>query len=336
MNKYDLQRKREKILAELRELENTEGALRGTAATELQPDDIIDAEVVELPDPTGPESRQPAADSTNRSQENDVQGSNAGPMERSEHGNQGDERPAVCLPAVVERPGPAQYSEEWWRSSSPDIQGRRCRGHLKNGEQCHKPAIRGSTVCRTHGGAAPQVVAAARARLANAADSMASNLVGLARTAESEAVRVRATEGVLDRVGIGRTTEVEIGPVKPKPYEEIFESIGGGTRAESRARRGVEDHSGTYGYGHGSPASGLDASFLPPTEGDPRYAAGPSPDGPLDTHPADFPRERRRRRQAQSTDEEALYLARLANERSGSLPAQRAIESRHRRYPRPW
>ena len=347
MKKAAMQRKRDELIRQLREEYGaTDAELEQALGRPLHTVEVIDAEVVELPDQSpevspdprsGSASRQPAADSTNRSQENEAQGSNAGPMERSERDDHGDERPAVCLPAVVERPGPAQYSEEWWRSSSPDIQARRCKGHLKNGEQCHKPAIRGSTVCRTHGGAAPQVIAAARARLANAADSMASNLVGLARTAESEAVRVRATEGVLDRVGIGRTTEVEIGPAKPKPYEEIFESIGGGTRAESRARRGVEDHSGTYGYGHGSPASGLDASFLPPTEGDPPYAPGPSLDGPFDTHPADSSRQpQRRRRAAPSTDDEALYLARLANERSGSLPAQRAIESRHKRYRRPW
>lgn len=31
-----------------------------------------------------------------------------------------------------------------------------------------------------------------------------------------------------------------------------------------------------------------------------------------------------------------MHLARLANERSGSLPAQRAIASSHKRYRRPW
>lgn len=240
---------------------------------------------------------------------------------------------AVCLPVVVKRPGPAQYSEEWWRSSSPDIQARRCKGHLKNGEQCHKPAIRGARVCATHGGSAPQVIAAARARLANAADAMASNLVGLAKTAESEAVRVRATEGVLDRVGIGRTTEVEVGPAKQAPWEEIFADIAGGSRAESRARRGIDDqaYTDTYGYEGGEHS---EPSFHPPTQREPDTQT------PMTPHPAEQRPGRRRPSSrpwdAPLTDGDAIAAARQANEACGALPKQRALESRHKRYRRPW
>lgn len=42
---------------------------------------------------------------------------------------------------------------------------RRCSAHRSNGEPCGAWAIRGGFVCRVHGGSAPQVKAAARARL---------------------------------------------------------------------------------------------------------------------------------------------------------------------------
>lgn len=46
-----------------------------------------------------------------------------------------------------------------------------CNGHNNRGEQCGKTPIKGATVCRTHGGSAPQVRAAAEQRqLAAAAD----------------------------------------------------------------------------------------------------------------------------------------------------------------------
>lgn len=42
----------------------------------------------------------------------------------------------------------------------------RCAGHNKTGKPCRKYPINGGTVCMTHGGAAPQVRAAANRRLA--------------------------------------------------------------------------------------------------------------------------------------------------------------------------
>jgi len=42
----------------------------------------------------------------------------------------------------------------------------KCTAHAKStGKQCTRPAVAGATVCRFHGGAAPQVVAAAQVRL---------------------------------------------------------------------------------------------------------------------------------------------------------------------------
>ena len=362
MEKADLRREREKLIQQLRDTGMTDAEIEEATGIALQQDDIIDAEVVELPGEDqgqtrgphriGSESRHPSEDSTNRSPaETDPQASTLGPMDYREDGQNRRQEPAMCLPAVIPPVAPPRWSEQWWEQASPDVQARRCKAHKSNGQRCQKAAIVGARVCRTHGGGAPQVIAAARARLANAADAMASNLVGLAKTAESEAVRVRATEGVLDRVGIGRTTEVEVGPAKLKPYEEIFTDIEGGSRAESRARRGIDDqaYTDTYGYegcidpsdqsrsyvdGDGGGGEHSEPSFHPPTPREPHTQP------PMPTHPADS-RPGRRRPPARPwehalADEDAIAAARQANEACGALPEQRAIESRHKRYRRPW
>jgi hypothetical protein len=116
----------------------------------------------------------------------------------------------------------------------------RCNGHKKNGEQCQKPAINGATVCRTHGGATRHVRDAARRRLEEAADRMAKQLLGIAESAESEAVKLAAVKDALDRAGLKPPTQVEVG-VGLKPWEQLVAGMEPITRAESRARRGVAD-----------------------------------------------------------------------------------------------
>ena len=49
--------------------------------------------------------------------------------------------------------------------SQDPIQPQPCTARRKNGEPCGAKAIRGGSVCRMHGGGAPQVKAAAAARL---------------------------------------------------------------------------------------------------------------------------------------------------------------------------
>ncbi len=46
---------------------------------------------------------------------------------------------------------------------------RRCTAHKRDGQRCRRSAVRGSTVCFSHGGAAPQVKLAAARREADAA-----------------------------------------------------------------------------------------------------------------------------------------------------------------------
>ncbi|MGV0721548.1 hypothetical protein ABQF17_15020 [Mycolicibacterium elephantis] len=193
------------------------------------------------------------------------------------------------LPAVIEQPESHQRNEpikgqsaryaagerdfdrplateprDWETYAEPS---RRCVGHKKTGERCKNAAILGSTVCRFHGGAAKHVKAAARARLDNAADLMAKQLLRIAIGSESEAVKLAAVKDALDRTLGKAPTTVEIGPTKP--YEEVltdvFDGISPMTREESRRARGlpVEDDM--------QPAVGLpeNEGLLPPTQPDP-------------------------------------------------------------------
>ena len=101
---------------------------------------------------------------------------------------------------------------------------RRCTAHTHAGAPCRRYAARGANVCRVHGGAAPQVVAKARERLALAADTMARTLLGIAESAESEAVKLAAVKDALDRAGVPAKAEVAI---ELKPWEQLMGDIAG-------------------------------------------------------------------------------------------------------------
>ena len=110
----------------------------------------------------------------------------------------------------------------------------------RTGSSVNNAAIRGSTVCRFHGGAAKHVKQAARARLENATDRMAKELLGIATSGQNEGVRLSAIKDALDRGGLKPPTEVAVG-ISNKPWEEIFDDIVCGTREDSRRARGYED-----------------------------------------------------------------------------------------------
>ena len=133
---------------------------------------------------------------------------------------------------------PQRLSEEWWAVQKPQTQSHRCKRTKRNGQRCKRLAWAGTTVCGHHGAKAPQVKQAAMNRLALASDRMAANLLGMATDAESEVVRLRATDSALDRAGITKPTQIEVGP---KPHEEIFTEIFSGSREESRRSRGLVD-----------------------------------------------------------------------------------------------
>lgn len=253
----------------------------------------------------------------------------------------------------------ASPGRDWSTYARPE---RRCTADSsRTGEQCKNAAIKGHNVCRYHGGAAKQVKRAAQTRLDNASEIMAKQLLGIALSGESEAVKLAAVKDALDRT-IGKApTTVEIGPTKP--YEELFEGISPMTRAESRRARGLPEE------GDMQPATEYAEGVgpLPPTHSDPdlpnqpqsqqarRESVDPTTDqggranlgdsagdvsttdtGERRAATADLrPHAVRHPHPPHITGDEAFAAANAANRAIGAMPDQRAIESRHKRYPRP-
>ena len=118
----------------------------------------------------------------------------------------------------------------------------KCTARKQNGEPCKAMAARGATVCRVHGGSAPQVKAAAARRIQNALDAAAKRLLGFAFDADvSESIALSAVNGILDRGGLSAKNQVEVG-VELKPWEQLLKDVvyeRGVTRAEHNARRGL-------------------------------------------------------------------------------------------------
>jgi hypothetical protein len=77
-----------------------------------------------------------------------------------------------------------------------------------SGERCGKAAIKGGTVCATHGGSAPQVRRKAALRLLELVDPAIAVLAREMATADKSADRQRAANSVLDRAGVPRTATV--------------------------------------------------------------------------------------------------------------------------------
>lgn len=177
--------------------------------------------------------------------------------------------PAVHLPAVIsEQPSDStgHAPRDWSKSSVPE---RRCKAHRKNGDQCKNSALIGSTVCRYHGGAAKHVKAAARARIENATDRMAKELLGMAIDADiAPAVKLAAIKDALDRGGLKAPSEVVVSAGATTGFDEVFTDVFTGTREESRRIRGYE-----------SPQPEINQSNLVD-----HVLGSPSPTAPVDDH----------------------------------------------------
>ena len=80
-----------------------------------------------------------------------------------------------------------------------------CHAHKRNGAQCGAQAMHGTTVCKMHGGLAPQVREAARLRLLSMVDPA---LGTLARAVQKRKgipgpTEIAAAREILSRAGIG-------------------------------------------------------------------------------------------------------------------------------------
>jgi hypothetical protein len=81
----------------------------------------------------------------------------------------------------------------------------------RTGAACKNAPVAGSVVCRMHGGAAPQVLAKARERLALAADDAVSTLIRLMTDPKvSASDRRQAATALLDRAGISSKAELDV------------------------------------------------------------------------------------------------------------------------------
>lgn len=159
------------------------------------------------------------------------------------------EEPAVETVAVEELETPAaeasneQGMEPFWKDGRSPDPARRCTARRTNGEPCRRIAIRGGTVCPTHGGSTGHVKAKARVRLEMAADRMAKELLSIATADDAPAaVKLAAIRDALDRAGLSAKSavDVQVGPT-PEWEQVLTGAVTGGSRAESRAERGVED-----------------------------------------------------------------------------------------------
>lgn len=247
-----------------------------------------------------------------------------------------------CAPEDDVRNLPVLYGGKYYRNREPKEPSahresqlasrpeRRCVAKKTNGEQCRRWAIKGSTVCKMHGGAAPQVLAKAKARIQNNADKITKKEIEFVFDEGIPAnVRLNAAQDLLDRAGLIKTQQVEIGP--PKPYEQIFDSISAaplGPHAETFSGEPLD--AGCQVSGQTSPAS---AGFKQTSTDDPAATCVDADCDPPDCTQSDEPscgdglRRPKRRKRSRSghhiTGEVAMEVAAQINAVRALPPGRR-------------
>lgn len=118
-----------------------------------------------------------------------------------------DEPSNVIALRVNEAPNPSSEVHPM-----PAVNPRQCTARARSGARCRQQAVRGTTVCRMHGGTAPQVQRKARLRLLELIDPAITTLAREMTTAKASVDRQRAANSILDRAGFGRqnTAETEV------------------------------------------------------------------------------------------------------------------------------
>lgn len=96
-----------------------------------------------------------------------------------------------------------------------------CTATRRDGSQCTNFAIKGATVCRMHGGSAPQVRRAAQVRLLMQADNLMGALLKIALNEKLPVQhRLVAIRDGLDRANLAGTQNVEVTVEKGKSFED--------------------------------------------------------------------------------------------------------------------
>lgn len=104
--------------------------------------------------------------------------------------------------------------------------GALCTATKRNGMQCTNFAINGATVCRMHGGAAPQVRRAAQVRILMASDLAAKKMVELMSNPKvDDRVKLAAAKDLLDRANLAGTQNIEVGVTKRTFEDFVGEAI---------------------------------------------------------------------------------------------------------------
>jgi hypothetical protein len=101
-----------------------------------------------------------------------------------------------------------------------------CKARRRNGQPCGNRPINGATVCRMHGGSAPQVRAAAQVRLLMRADDLMSALLKIALD-DNQPVQARlvAIRDGLDRASLAGKQEIEIGITARPTFEDVLDGV---------------------------------------------------------------------------------------------------------------
>ncbi|MEZ0384793.1 hypothetical protein [Mycobacterium sp. pW045] len=192
---------------------------------------------------------------------------------------------------------------------------RRCTATNRRGEQCRKFAINGSSVCRTHGGATRHVKNKARVRIEMAANRLVGKELEIAfDDNRPPAVQLDAIKDSLNRAGIVKPTQVEVGPMTS--FETVFDDIVSGPPYQDVSHDSMLNDSIGSNYQepqpdyHTAPAMPASEHVGPVSDGD--YAP------PASTHSHE---QRTARSMHHVTGDDAVRLANVTNARIGALRA---------------
>lgn len=81
-----------------------------------------------------------------------------------------------------------------------------CKATNRQGNRCGRRPVPGGTVCRQHGGAAPQVQRKAKLRLLELVNPAIATLAREMMQADKSADKQRAANSILDRAGVPRVS----------------------------------------------------------------------------------------------------------------------------------